>query len=52
VFANASLYSQKTGADKHTSAFIFGNKSAASVQKKAWKKQQNAQGKVHGHKEL
>ncbi|KAF9013874.1 hypothetical protein BDQ17DRAFT_1230886, partial [Cyathus striatus] len=39
VFGNESLKSKKTGADKRTSAFIFGNKSAASVQKKRWRKE-------------
>ena len=34
VFAGPPLLSKTTGADKRTSAFIFGNKSAASVQKK------------------
>ncbi|KAF8077892.1 hypothetical protein FPV67DRAFT_18670 [Lyophyllum atratum] len=40
VFGNSSLVSKKTGADKHTSSFIFGNKNAASVQKKQWRKEQ------------
>ncbi|EIM90102.1 uncharacterized protein STEHIDRAFT_153936 [Stereum hirsutum FP-91666 SS1] len=40
TFGNAGLISNKTGADKHTSSFIFGNKSSASAQKKAWKKDQ------------
>jgi len=43
LFAGSSSTSKKTGADKHTSAFIFGNKSAASVQKKQWRKEQKAQ---------
>ncbi|KAL0946578.1 hypothetical protein HGRIS_012780 [Hohenbuehelia grisea] len=38
LFAGSSLVSRKTGADKRTSSFLFGNKSAASVQKKEWKK--------------
>ncbi|KIJ16938.1 hypothetical protein PAXINDRAFT_10643 [Paxillus involutus ATCC 200175] len=38
VFAGSSATSRKTGADKHTSSFIFGNKSAASVKKRLWKK--------------
>ncbi|KAJ6630870.1 hypothetical protein B0H10DRAFT_1983549 [Mycena sp. CBHHK59/15] len=38
VFGNSSSVSKKTGADKHTSSFLFGNKSAASVQKKQWRK--------------
>ncbi|TFY72657.1 hypothetical protein EVG20_g335 [Dentipellis fragilis] len=45
TFAGTSLISKKTGADKHTSAFIFGNKSAASVQKKQWKKEQKVKGR-------
>ncbi|KAF9500409.1 hypothetical protein BDN71DRAFT_1492778 [Pleurotus eryngii] len=40
LFAGSSLVSRKTGADKRTSAFLFGNKNAASVQKKSWKKEQ------------
>ncbi|KAH7921750.1 hypothetical protein BV22DRAFT_1018754 [Leucogyrophana mollusca] len=39
LFSGSSSISRKTGADKHTSAFLFGNKNAASVQKKQWKKQ-------------
>ncbi|KAJ7429196.1 hypothetical protein B0H11DRAFT_1769412, partial [Mycena galericulata] len=42
VFGDSSSVSKKTGADKHTSAFLFGNKSAASVQKKDWLKKQRA----------
>ncbi|KAJ7097869.1 hypothetical protein B0H15DRAFT_823076 [Mycena belliarum] len=42
VFGNSSSVSKKTGADKHTSSFIFGNKSAASVQKKRWLKQRTS----------
>jgi len=38
VFANSSSISKTTGADKHTSAFIFGNEAAASSQKKKFKK--------------
>jgi hypothetical protein len=38
VFAGPPLLSKKTGADKRTSAFIFGNSSAASVLKKEWRK--------------
>ncbi|KAJ6547630.1 hypothetical protein B0H19DRAFT_1166647 [Mycena capillaripes] len=38
VFGSSSSVSKKTGADKHTSSFLFGNKSAASVQKKEWAK--------------
>ncbi|KII88430.1 hypothetical protein PLICRDRAFT_92169 [Plicaturopsis crispa FD-325 SS-3] len=40
VFAGSSRTSRKTGADKRTSAFLFGNKSSASAQKKRWKKEQ------------
>ncbi|KAF8892534.1 hypothetical protein BD779DRAFT_1670225 [Infundibulicybe gibba] len=43
VFATSSLISKKTGADKHTSAFLFGNKSSASVKKKFWRKEQHKQ---------
>ncbi|TRM62747.1 hypothetical protein BD626DRAFT_498311 [Schizophyllum amplum] len=43
VFAGTSSISRKTGADKHTSSLLFGNKNAASVQKKKWKKEH----KVH-----
>ncbi|KAJ7046851.1 hypothetical protein C8F04DRAFT_1061952 [Mycena alexandri] len=42
VFGNSSSVSKKTGADKHTSSFLFGNKSAASAQKKEWRKKQRA----------
>ncbi|KAF8559781.1 hypothetical protein OG21DRAFT_1600392 [Imleria badia] len=38
VFSGPPVISRKTGADKHTSSFIFGNKSAASVQKRLWNK--------------
>ncbi|KAF9564594.1 hypothetical protein CPC08DRAFT_660055 [Agrocybe pediades] len=37
IFANSTSISKTTGADKHTSAFIFGNMSAASSQKKSLK---------------
>jgi len=40
LFAGSSNISKKTGADKHTSRFLFGNKSSASVQKKRWKEEQ------------
>lgn len=40
TFEGSSAVSRKTGADKHTSAFIFGNKSAASVKKRKWKNEQ------------
>ncbi|KAJ7940568.1 hypothetical protein B0H13DRAFT_1938734 [Mycena leptocephala] len=36
IFGNSSSVSKKTGADKHTSSFLFRNKAAASVQKKEW----------------
>jgi len=39
LFANSSSISKTTGADKHTSAFLFDNKAAASSQKKAAKKE-------------
>ncbi|TFK54778.1 hypothetical protein OE88DRAFT_1653267 [Heliocybe sulcata] len=42
AFAGSARISRKTGADKHTSTFIFGNKSAASKQKKQWKKEQKS----------
>ncbi|KAF9483752.1 hypothetical protein BDN70DRAFT_799262 [Pholiota conissans] len=38
AFANSSAISETTGADKHTSSFIFGNKAAASSQKKQLRK--------------
>ncbi|KAF8798073.1 hypothetical protein BYT27DRAFT_7228669 [Phlegmacium glaucopus] len=38
VFANSGSISKSTGADKHTSSFIFGNQAAASSQKKRFKK--------------
>ncbi|KAI9571334.1 hypothetical protein HD554DRAFT_2075290 [Boletus coccyginus] len=38
VFSGPPTISRKTGADKHTSSFIFGNKGAASIKKKLWKK--------------
>jgi hypothetical protein len=40
LFADSSYISKKTGADKHTSAYLFGNKKAASAQKKEWKARQ------------
>ncbi|KAL4251722.1 hypothetical protein ABKN59_004488 [Abortiporus biennis] len=43
LFAGSSYRSKKTGADKHTSRFLFGNKAAASVKKKLWKEQQRKQ---------
>ncbi|KAG5728002.1 hypothetical protein E4T56_gene19363 [Termitomyces sp. T112] len=42
VFGNSVFVSTtiKTGADKHTSSFIFGNKHAASIRKQKWKREQ------------
>jgi len=40
VFAGSSLVSKKTGADKRTSRFLFGNTSSAGAKKKEWKKAQ------------
>ncbi|KAF8212163.1 hypothetical protein K438DRAFT_1229857 [Mycena galopus ATCC 62051] len=40
VFGNSSSVSKKTGADKHTSGFLFKNRAAASSQKKEWLKKQ------------
>jgi len=37
VFSGPPPISRKTGVDKHTSTFIFGNKSAASFKKRLWK---------------
>ncbi|KAH9484352.1 hypothetical protein JR316_0003833 [Psilocybe cubensis] len=37
IFANSASFSKTTGADKHTSSFIFGNKAAASSVKKNMK---------------
>jgi len=45
TFAGPKLVSRKTGADKHTSAFMFGNKSSASEQKKLWKREQKEKGR-------
>ncbi|THG99855.1 hypothetical protein EW145_g7182 [Phellinidium pouzarii] len=42
LFEGTSRISKKTGADKHTSAFLFGNKKAASSQKKEWKRAQKS----------
>ncbi|KAI0035918.1 hypothetical protein K488DRAFT_42113 [Vararia minispora EC-137] len=42
TFSGTAAFSAKTGADKHTSAFIFGNKASASMQKKKWRKEQKA----------
>lgn len=38
-FAGSSSRSKKTGADKRTSRFLFGNKAAASSVKKQWRKE-------------
>ncbi|KLO05965.1 hypothetical protein SCHPADRAFT_838649 [Schizopora paradoxa] len=40
LFEGSSRISKKTGADKHTSSFLFHNKQAASSQKKEWRKAQ------------
>lgn len=40
LFAGSASFSRKTGADKHTSRFLFNNKAAASAKKKEWKKKQ------------
>ncbi|KAG8954651.1 hypothetical protein FRC04_011084 [Tulasnella sp. 424] len=39
AFEGTGDYSNKTGADKHTSSFLFGNKASASQQKKVWQKE-------------
>ncbi|KAG9049680.1 hypothetical protein FS837_009444 [Tulasnella sp. UAMH 9824] len=39
AFEGTGDYSNKTGADKHTSSFLFGNKASASQQKKLWQKE-------------
>ncbi|KAJ1309769.1 hypothetical protein OPQ81_006535 [Rhizoctonia solani] len=39
LFNGPTVRSKKTGADKHTSSFLFGNKNAASIQKKKWRKE-------------
>jgi len=41
AFQGTGNYSNKTGADKHTSAFLFGNKASASQQKKLWKQERD-----------
>jgi len=41
VFGESSSISKRTGADKHTSSFLFGNKAAASAIKKRWMKEQS-----------
>lgn len=38
LFACEGHVSKKTGADKHTSSWLFGNVNAASVQKRWWKR--------------
>ncbi|KAJ6502484.1 hypothetical protein C8R45DRAFT_895942 [Mycena sanguinolenta] len=40
VFGTSSSVSKKTGADKHTSSFLFKNRASASAQKKEWLKKQ------------
>ncbi|KAI0670360.1 hypothetical protein C8Q78DRAFT_1035827 [Trametes maxima] len=45
LFAGSSRISRKTGADKRTSRFLFGNRAAASAQKKLWKKEQEGRSK-------
>jgi len=47
IFAGPKQISRNTGADKHTSAFIFGNKFSASEQKKRWKREQQKKGQGH-----
>ncbi|KAG8895219.1 hypothetical protein FRB99_000705 [Tulasnella sp. 403] len=39
MFESTGNYSNKTGADKHTSSWLFGNKASASAQKKLWKQE-------------
>ncbi|KZO97708.1 hypothetical protein CALVIDRAFT_597202 [Calocera viscosa TUFC12733] len=39
VFGGGGHFSRTTGADKRTSAFLFGNKSSASEVKKAWRRE-------------
>ncbi|CAG7846626.1 SubName: Full=Uncharacterized protein {ECO:0000313/EMBL:CCA74539.1} [Serendipita indica DSM 11827] len=43
LFSGSSYISRKTGADKRTSTYLFGNKKAASAQKKEWKSRQKLQ---------
>lgn len=38
IFASEGRHSDKTGADKRTSAFLFGNKQSAFEQKKDYNK--------------
>ena len=47
IFAGPKRISRKTGADKHTSAFIFGNKSSASEQQKRWRREPAKRGVGH-----
>ena len=47
AFEGTGNYSNKTGADKHTSSFLFGNKAAASHQKKLWKKEKEDEVEMH-----
>jgi hypothetical protein len=37
LFAGSSSISKKTGADKRTSTYFFGSKTAARAQKKEWR---------------
>ncbi|KAG8861231.1 hypothetical protein FRB96_003181 [Tulasnella sp. 330] len=39
LWVGTGNYSNKTGADKHTSSFFFGNRASASKQKQLWKKE-------------
>ncbi|KAG8925119.1 hypothetical protein FRC02_009930 [Tulasnella sp. 418] len=39
LFQGTGNFSRKTGADKHTSSFLFSSKASASQQKKLWKKE-------------
>ena len=41
IFEGTGNFSNKTGADKHTSRFLFGSKASASAQKKLWKKERD-----------
>ncbi|KIK08303.1 hypothetical protein K443DRAFT_128683 [Laccaria amethystina LaAM-08-1] len=43
VFNAPAVLSKTTGADKHTSSFIFGNKASASKQKKRWKSERRSE---------
>ncbi|KIY72200.1 hypothetical protein CYLTODRAFT_418179 [Cylindrobasidium torrendii FP15055 ss-10] len=39
VFGSSGSVSKKTGADKHTSSFLFKNKASASQKKKEWRRE-------------